>query len=154
MIPTARSYNDKQLDTLAHPNKAARPRGCQCDLRIETAALIFDLHTERVRARPNSQGYAADTSMAGDVGQRFFRDAVSSCLHLGRKAFCHSLMLEGYQNPGLVRVTLAKCQQGGQQPELIQGRGSQVERQPAHGLEEFIDEAASLVQAGFDRVGR
>ena len=119
----------QQQDAFLHSSKATGPWRRQGGFRIETAALIFDLKAQPVRGRPDPHGHAANTRMAGDVRQRFLHDPVGRGFHLGLEADAlHSFVLEVDPHPGLLGITLEEREQGGQEPELIQRGGAQVER--------------------------
>ena len=67
--------------------------------------------------------------------------------------FCF-LVLEVHQDAGLFGIALEEGEQSGQQADLIQGGGSQIKRQPAHAMEELIDERPRLLESAVGWVRR
>ena len=118
----------QQVDAFLHAGQAMGPRRRQDGFRIETAALVLDLEAQALRGGPDPHGGGAHAGMAGDVRQGFLHDPVGRCLHLGRKAFLDPFVLELDLYTGLVGKSLEEREQGGQQPELIERGGTQVER--------------------------
>ena len=89
--------------------------------------------------------------MAGDVREGFLHDPVGRGLHLGREASLDPFVLELDLDTGLVGESLEEREQGGQQPELIEHGGTQVERETADPAEQVVDDAAGLLQPGVHR---
>src|SRR5438094_4510778 len=88
-----------------------------------------------------------DPRMTGDVGQALLDDPVGGSLDFERSAPGEALSAEKDVDTGAAAEALEQRLQGRCQPEAIQQRRPQIQRQPAHLGNGLVERLAGLVQA-------
>src|SRR3990172_596936 len=123
----------------AEPGAAGTLRG----LHVEPAAVVLDDETQGAAATGQAGLHLRCAGMLGDVGQRLLDDPVEHQLYIRRQASEPAARKLRFHGPAMREVLHERLERRFQ-PQVIQHRGTQVDRHPPHTLKGVSREVPQL----------